>query len=226
MDQDLSNDQLQPSTPRSKHNNSSSCCSPWQRVSNVSQVSHPPSVWSWRESCQYHRNLTPPDTVSTSSICCCISSTFPFCSGLCGLPYCFQPLLSPLYLLFLSHRVLVVLCPFRPGPSGRSSTARGASLLPRLGAPIRHRSEKKAGAYLPINAPSHQTSTSPTIHRPKTSTSYRRSRKNPSIFRTTNVRHGWRQRKIIGRQVIWRQGRSRRWKEATEPLEQGWSSGQ
>jgi hypothetical protein len=118
MHQDLSNDQLQPSTPRSKHNNSSSCCSPWQRVPNVSQVSYPPSVWSWRESCQYHRNLTPPDTVSPSSICRCISSTITFCSGLYDLPYCFQPPLSPLYPLFTSHHVLVVLCPFRQCPSG------------------------------------------------------------------------------------------------------------
>jgi len=94
----------------------------------------------------------------------------------------------------------------------------GASLLPRLVNPIRQRSEKKAGAYLPINAPSHQTSTSPPIHRQQTSTLNRQPRNNSSIFRTINIRHGWRQGKIIWRQVVRRQGRSRRWKEAAEPF--------
>ena len=59
---------------------------------------------------------------------------------------------------------------------------RGASLQPRLVNPIRQRSEKKAGAYLPINAPCHQTSTSPPIHRQQTSTLNRQSRNNSSIF--------------------------------------------
>lgn len=218
-------DQLQPSTPQSIHNNSPSPCSPRQRVPNVSQVSHSSSVWSWRESCKYHRNLTPPDAVSPSPLCRCISSTFPLCSSSYGFPQCFRLPLSPLYLHFPPHPISVVLYPFPPRPSGVLPLLEAHRLLPRLAAPIRHRSEKKAGAYLPINAPSHQTSTSPTIHRQQTSTSYRQPRNNSSIFRITNIRHGWRQGKIIRRQVVRRQGRSRWRKEATEPLEQGWSSG-
>lgn len=113
--------------------------------------------------------------------------------------------------------------PLSPSPIWRSSTARGASLLPRLAAPIRHRSERRLVHIFPFNAPSHQTSTSSTIHRQQTSTSYRQPQNNSLIFRITNIRHGWRQGKIIWRQVVWRQGRSRWRKEATEPLEQGWS---
>jgi hypothetical protein len=134
---------------------------------------------------------------------------------------------NPLYPLYisLSLRTLYWWC-FTPflSPIWHSLCSR-PSLLPRLAAPIRHRSEKKAGAYLPINAPSHQTSTSPHIHRRQSPTSYRQPRNNSSIFRIANVRHGWRQGKIIWRKVVGRQGRSRRRKEATEPLEQGWSPG-
>jgi hypothetical protein len=192
--------------------------SPWQTVQNGIQLSLLSSVWSWREGCQCHSNFTPPDAVSLSSICRRLSFTTSLCSTLYSCLHSSHLSLSTSYLSITLHSRLVVLSPFPPRPSSGLPTCSRCLAPASVSQPNQATLGKEGWCISSINAPCHQTSTSPPIHRQQTSTLNRQPRDNSSIFRSINIRHGWRQGKIIWRQVVRRQGRSRWFKEAAEPF--------
>lgn len=116
------------------------------------------SEWSWRESCQYHGNLTPLDAVTLSHICRCVSSTFGLCSRFYGFHQYFQLPLSHPSFCFPSHRILVMLYPFPLRPSGALPLLEAIAPA-SLSRPNQASLGKKAGAYLPF-----QRAVSPNIN--------------------------------------------------------------